>query len=114
MNLKEHNYLPSNIITSLDVPDITTWEDIRLYLENKGFEYNIIPDNNVNINIENLIEVCTLRMKTGFEIAGYWAIIHNHNTKNSFRLTHKADYEEARYEAIKYCLTRIKEDENSK
>jgi len=65
-----------------------SWEDIRLYLESKGFS--------ININHYVLQDI------------PYWCHVVNSIDRNSQDIGKFDTYEEAREEAIKYCLTKIK------
>jgi len=70
-----------------------TWEDIRLYLESKGFS--------ININHYALQEI------------PYWCHVVNSIERNSYDIGKFDTYEQAREEAIKWCLTKINSDEKT-
>lgn len=76
-----------------------SWEDIRLYLKDKGFELKISPyvDNYDNDNADD------------FQILYYYDVIFVNTGEVEPDNTYYHTYEEARREAIKYCLSLIKE-----
>ena len=76
--------------------DAWTWEDIRLYLKDKGFVFNIIA---VVDDTDNLEIPC--------QILYTWNIIKLHVFEETESYDYVDSYEEARREAIIYCLNLI-------
>lgn len=80
------------------IKDAWTFEDVRLYLKEKGFE--------ICLDKANLMAVQRLG------VPNKWKMKILHNTEyveldNSYKHKFYDTYEEARREAIKYCLTLI-------
>lgn len=76
--------------------DAWTWEDIRLYLEERGYILKISP------------YVDIIDEKSGeFQIFYYFDIIYSSTGESEDDFTYYHTYKEARREAIIYCLNNI-------
>lgn len=87
----------------LDSREVITWEDIRLYLLSKGYEYWIYPFDFIHDESKRLYSVTIQKYNLSKE--------DNYNDK--ITLTDFESYEEARKVAITYCLNLINNGHNT-
>lgn len=91
--------LPNNPYLDYDSTE-WTWEDIRLYLESKDYHISIS---------RNLNRTWGVTVFIGEDYYVYDSF-KNWNNDDMWEEYEFYKYEEAREEAIKYCLNKIKED----
>lgn len=84
------------------IRDAWTWEDIRLYLESKGFAYQVDVSRLIENNKHHATVVWLNEFNDDPEFSSYRRL----EGLNNFD-----SYEEAREGAILYCLEKIKESE---